>query len=199
METVKIEFQGTQAGDNFKTDASDLTVVKEDEDKAKALVQSVYDAADVINDLQSQVETLEGEKAMLEEAATISPERLDAEVKARTEVLDTAARAGLKAEELRADDVDVIRRKIVATRTDLAEDASDDFVQGCYNMIRADVKKASDNKKKFRDLGENTSGRMDTKELERMDEDDMSPRERSEAARQDMHLKTDAELRKDWN
>lgn len=195
METVKIEFQGVQAGD-FKVDASDITVPKEDEAQAKELVKHIYDAADVIGDLQGQIETLEGEKAMLKQDADISPERLDALVLERTDALQTAEHVGLKADDLKADDVGTVKRKIVASRTDLAEDASDDFVQGCYNMIRADAAKAVDNKNKHRDLGVNSSGRMDAKDAEQMREDDMSPRERAERARQGIHLKSDADFDK---
>ncbi len=197
METVRIEFKATSAGEDFKLDESAITVLKEDEAPAKALVQAVYDAVDKIDNLQGQVDRLKGEAEILRQDAVVGPEQLDAMVKDRQTTLEVAAHAGLKPDELKADSVDQIKRKVVVTRIDLKADASEEFILGCFDMIRKDADKVDANKAKLARLGTDASGHVDEADQRKLDEDNMTYRQRAMLKTRDLHMKTDEDIHRD--
>ncbi len=202
MPEVTIKFKGVQAG-SFKVDASEITVDDGMAKEAEGLVQSVYDAAEAIEGLtgdlaaaEARADEAEGERDMLQEqgAAEVSPERLDELVRERGEVMEVAEHAGLKPAELKADTDEEVMRKIAATRTEIKEDASGDYVRGCFNTVRAEMGKLKSNRTNHLKLGLNTAPHRDAADPGadpknfRADGEEKSHREVYEDQLKDAHL-----------
>jgi hypothetical protein len=201
MELVTIQFEGVEG--DLKLDSAEIQVPEDQVPQAKALIQNIYDANKLVLDRQSRIDELEGEcdvlKAQVEDSSNVSAERLDVLTRERAELIQVATHVGMKEDDLKADANDVILRKTVAMRVDgLAEDASDDYVKGCFNMIRADMARTNDNRQKHVSLARNSAPRRDNdgdgESQLHADGEELTYREINERKLDGMHSKTKEEL-----
>ena len=201
-DTTTIKFQGVEAGD-FKVDAAEIVVPNENVKPAEALVQNLYDAAEVIEGLHADKATLEGERDTLlrqvEDAKTITPEQLHAESEARRQIIDVAEHVGFKRDDLKPILNDDIKAQVVRKdNADIPADASADYIDGCFSMIQARMDREDAAKGSQVKLGEVTKPHVNATDVhDAGDEGEKSYRQTAIDKLQGVHAKTDEQLRAD--
>lgn len=205
MKDVTIKFKGVEAGD-FKVDASDITVPEGDAVKtAESLVQNIYDAAEIITSQQGEIDTLAGERDtlqnQLDESESISPERLNALSEQRRVIMDVAEHVGFPLDKLATLDNEEIKSLVVRKDdSDMPEDVSPEYVDGCFRGIQRKMDKEGESKKKMASLGDATRPVRTDSDGDQHSDDDLTPRQISEKKLRDVHNKTDSQLREmGWN
>lgn len=202
MKDVTIKFKGVAAGE-FKMDATQITVPEEQADQVEALVQSVYDAAEHVEGLQTKIAGLEGERDTLEkkvdEAQNISPERLDAMSEERRVIMDVAEHVGFKRDELKSTGNAEIKAMVVRKDDEeIPVDAEGPYLDGCFRQIQKRMDREQEAKGKMKNLGDVTRpNRTDADTGEAGAGDELTYREAAELKTQNLHEKTDEELRAD--
>lgn len=187
--------------EGMKTDSKSgdavLIVPADQEESVRALIKHMDSMETDLKELQAEVERKDGEIDALKESMT-SPANLDKLVAERTAVLDVAQVNGLKADDIKTMSIPEIKRAIVAKAfPNVKNDASDDYIQGRYDVILDTAVKTAANKTKLNQLGGATSGRVDTKTSQQdVNDGDKSYRELAEARLAGLHDKTDEEIAK---
>ena len=202
METTTIKFQGVEAGD-FKVDAAEIVVPNENVKPAEALVQNLYDAAEVIDALHADKATLEGERDTLlkqvEDSKEMSPKELHAKTEARRQIMNVAQHVGFKEDDLSDDFNEAIMAKVVRKdNADTPTNASGDYINGCFSMIQARMAREDGAKVKQAKLGEVTKPQVDKKDVAGAgDGEEKTYRQAAIDKMQGAHNKTDDQLRAD--
>jgi len=185
-DTVKIIKDAITIGD-YKVDAITLEVEDSDEEAVQQVFKQRDDALTALKTSHADVERLTGERDALKETAVITPERLDSLARERAEVLEVADGAGLKREDTAPlSNADIQRKVVMARWPDTKADASDDYIQGRFDVVQSDQAQETKNKSKMAILGQ--AGRK-TDAGDKLDDEDMTPRQKLALHRDDIHLK----------
>lgn len=186
---VTLEFQGVEAG-KVKLDGGEITVPQDMRETAQSLVQTIFDLADEIKDLQDILKGKEGEiaglKAKLDQQD--DADRLDALVREREELLAAAESLGFKKDEFRPLKAGDIKLRLVSKRLGpsfKADGVDPKFVEGVWQVIRADIQSSVEKQAKQAKLGSITSPQRRQDEYVPSSPDDRPP-SYAELARQKM-------------
>ena len=193
--TVKIIKDGADfpAGEEtkaFKVDGLEIDIPDSGESAIKMVLDQRDSLIKELKQARSDVNRIAGERDALREDAITPPERLDAMVQERSQILEVAESQGLKKDSLAKISNSDVKRQIVAKRyADTKADASDENIQGRYDAIVADQAMDLKNDRKRNHLGGVTSGSgrtyKDGDESRSDGEDEPSYRENLEKTRKD--------------
>lgn len=164
---TKVKIQPVEAG-KFKMDGSTITIPDESVKIIEDTIQKVYDAAKIISDMAAEAVTVEkthkdelakkdGEIAgwrAKADAATEDPAKLDELARDREEIIAIGTGMGFKVDDLRPLKNADIKLKLVSKRLGegfKADEADPKFVEGVWNVIKADAAKTRTNMKKHQD------------------------------------------------
>lgn len=181
----------------------DALIIEVDDDSVESIETLLARQDQLIafaNEQLADAEAARGERDVAMAQVT-DPTKLDELAAERTGILEVSEFVGLKRDDLKTVPNDEIKRMVVAHRNPalIKEDSTEDYVQGCYNMIVLDSEKVRVNKQKHGDLYRNATSRRedgaDAKPGQDTNDDEPTYREAALAKLKDVHSDNAEQLR----
>lgn len=194
-------------GENqVKLDAMKVEVAEQDEQVVEQLIERHDTLVEALEEAVARADRAEGERDAAK-AESVDPKRLDAMVREREEVMAVAQHVGLKRDDLRELDNAAIKRAVVDHERPnlLKQDSTDDYVDGCYDIIQKGIEAEHGALKDWAALGSaaaqagvqgDPARKTDTGEGDgnRNDGDELTYAEQAQRNLEGLHNKSDEEI-----
>ncbi len=200
---VKLIKDGISIGSGdttFKLDKLELDIPDEAQkevelviDQRDRTIEALTDSREKQAETQGKLDALEEQKKDWED-----PARVEAKAEAMSLAKNTALFAGFKADELKGKSTANVKRMVVSKRwPDLKmDDLDDSYITGRFEVIQDEAEAEGTNLNAMGHLGDVTQHKNNGDPGQQgKNDDDLSYRQAADAKMQNLHLKTDAEIK----